>query len=66
MALAEVFKEAWVVCSCGDGARLINGEGMKLTGHEFLSDQRHQTEIVYDLAVKLLSAPMWAASAVAP
>lgn len=65
MALVEVFKEPWVVCSCGEAARLINGEGMKLTGHKFLSDQQHQTEIVYDLAVTLLNAPMWAAAAVA-
>lgn len=66
MALAEVWKEAWVHCTCGDSARLTGGRWHEVTDHQFLSDQPHSTEVVYEMSVKIVSAPLWAASVSAP
>jgi hypothetical protein len=62
VALAEVFREAYVYCSCGESERLSDNKGKVLTGHQFLSDRPHVTEILYDMSVTIVSAPLWAAS----
>ena len=63
MALAEVYIEVWVYCSCGEFKRVTNG-GINLTGHQF-ADPPHTTEMVHDMAVEIVSAVLWVTSAIA-